>query len=220
MRTHPVFLCLEGRPCVIVGGDAPAETKAIALREAGAAVTVVAPELTPGLAVAAADGRLRHVPRAYRRGDLRGAALAYASVVDARTIAALRDEASAEHVLLNVVDVPAACDFFAGAVVDRGGLQIAIGTGGASPGLAAALRRDLEDRFGAEYGPYVAILGAVRHRLRDRPDRAEALSALVRSPLLDLVRRGETTAIDGLLAALAGDGCSLALLGIHLEEAT
>jgi hypothetical protein len=41
----------------------------------------------------------------------------------------------------------------------------------------------------------------------------------VRSPLLDLVRRGETAAIDRLLGALAGDGCTLALLGIHLGQA-
>lgn len=219
MRTHPVFLCLEGRPCVIVGGDAPAETKAVALRDAGAAVTVIAPELTSGLAAAVAAGGMRHMARAYRRGDLRGAVVVYASVDDAPTIAALRAEAAAEHVLLNVVDVPAACDFFAGAVVDRGGLVIAVGTGGASPGLAAAVRRDLEGRFGPEYAPYVAILDAVRRRLRGRAGRAETIGALVRSPLLDLVRRGDTAAIDRLLVELAGDGCTLARLGVDLEKA-
>src|SRR5206468_2096653 len=76
MRTHPVFLRLEGRRCVIVGGDAPAVAKARGCAEAGAEVTVVAPEVGADLA------GIRHVDREYRPGDLAGAVLAYASTRD------------------------------------------------------------------------------------------------------------------------------------------
>src|SRR5690348_7691470 len=107
MRTHPVFLRLDGRRCVIVGRDAAADGKADACRAAGAAVDVIAPE-------------------DYRPGDLAGAFLAYASTRDADLISRLVEEAEREHVLLNVLDVPSACTFVSPAVVDRGDLRIAI----------------------------------------------------------------------------------------------
>src|SRR5262249_33027650 len=78
MRTHPVFLRLEGRPCVVVGGDAQAAAKVAACVRAGAEVTVIARMLGPELAALIGPG-VRHVARDYRSGDLAGAFLAYAS---------------------------------------------------------------------------------------------------------------------------------------------
>jgi len=215
MRTHPGFLRLAGRRCVIVGGDEPAARKAEACLAAGAEVTVVAPALPAGVAAPS----VRHVARAYRSGDLAGAFLAYASAPDRDTIAELVAEARREHVLLNVIDVPDACTFLSPAVVERGDLQIAIGTGGASPALAAHLRRTLEHEVGPEYAAFVAILGAVRGTLAAGPARAEVIAALVGSPLLDLVRRGRRDEIDALLARVAGMECTLDRLGIALGAA-
>lgn len=220
MRTHPVFLRLQGRRCVVVGGDAAAAAKALACLRAGAAVTVVAPELPAELAGPAAEGRLAHVARTYRPGDLSGAVLAYAATRDAELIRRLGAEAEREHVLLNVIDVPEACGFLSPAVLERGELTVAVGTGGASPGLAARLRRELEARFGAEYAPFVAILGGVRRALAADPERAEVVTALLDSPLLDLVRRGRRAEIDALLARLAGEGCTLERLGVSLGGPT
>ena len=215
MRTHPVFLRLEGRRCVIVGGDEAAGRKASACLAAGAEVTVVAPVLPPGLAAPP----IRHVARPYRPGDLAGAFLAYAATRDLETVGALVAEARREHVLLNVIDVPDACTFISPAVVDRGDLQIAIGTGGASPALAAHLRRTLEQEVGPEYAAFVAILGAVRGARRADPSRGEIVAALVGSPLLDLVRRWRRDEIDALLARVAGVDCTLDRLGIALGGA-
>jgi siroheme synthase-like protein len=214
MRTHAVFLCLEGRRCVIVGGDEAAAGKARACLAAGAEVTIVAPVLPLGLAAPA----VRHVARAYRPGDLAGAFLAYASMRDADT-RELVAEAEREHVLLNVIDVPAACTFISPAVVDRGDLQIAIGTGGTSPTLAADLRRRLEREIGPEYAAFAAILGAVRGLLGGDPSRRDVMAALVGSPLLDLVRAGRRDEIDALLVRLAGVECTLDRLGIALGDA-
>ena len=200
MRTHPVFLRIEGRRCVIVGDDETAARKASACRAAGADVTVIA-------------------PAGFRAGDLAGASVAYASTRDPELIRRLVDEAARERVLLNVVDVPEACTFIAAAVVDRGDLQIAIGTGGASPGLAARLRRELETQVGPEYAPFAAILGAVRAALAGEPRRADVMAALLGSPLLDLVRDGRREEIDALLARIAGARCTLDRLGVGLGNA-
>jgi siroheme synthase-like protein len=217
MRTHPVFLRLEGRPCVVIGGDALAAAKVAACEKAGAEVTVIARVLGPELTALIGPG-VRHVAREYRSGDLSGAFLAYASTRDAALAHRLAAEAEREHVLLNVVDMPEASTVIAPSVLQRGQLQIAIGTGGASPGLAAQLRRELEVHVGPEYALFVAVLGAVRERLAAdparAPERGAVVSALLTSPLLDLVRQERWEEADGVLTRIAGDACTLARLGI------
>jgi precorrin-2 dehydrogenase/sirohydrochlorin ferrochelatase len=218
MRTHAVFLRLEGRRCVVVGGDDAAATKVDAAVRAGAHVTVVAERPSPALERLAADASVVVERRPYREGDLRGAFVAYASERNPRTIALLRAEAEREHVLLNVIDVPDACTFLSPSVLVRGDLQVAVGTGGTSPGAAARIRREIERTIGPEYGPYVAILGAVRRALDGTPGRVAVMERLVDSELLSLVRRGEPEAVDDLLVRLAGERCSLARLGVALGE--
>jgi precorrin-2 dehydrogenase/sirohydrochlorin ferrochelatase len=220
MRTHPVFLRLEGRRCVVIGGDEAATAKARACERAGAEVTLVASDPGPAALALATAGRVVHLARPYRDGDLAGALLAYAATRDPALIARLVDEARRERVLLNVIDVQDACDFLSPAVVERGDLRIAIATGGASPGLSARLRRDLEGQIGPEYATLVAILGAVRRALAAdparAPGRAEVVAALLDGPLLGLVRGGDRAGIDALLARVVGTGCSLAALGVAL----
>ena len=223
MQTHPVFLRLEGRPCVVVGSDEAAAAKALACVRAGARVTVVAPE--PVAAVAALGGQgVQLERREYRAGDLKGAFLAYASTRDPELIRRLVEEADREGVLLNVMDVPEACTFISPAVLERGDLKIAIGTGGASPGLAARLRRDLEAHVGPEYVPFVSILAAVRRTLAGDPVRAPArgqvVGTLLTSELLELVRLGRRSEIDALLTHVAGAGCTLERLGVALGTDT
>jgi siroheme synthase-like protein len=216
MRTHPVFLRLDGRRCVVVGGDDAARAKVEACLAAGASVRVIAAAPHTALRDLAAQGRIELCARPYADGDLEGALVAYASERNPATVARLREEADRARVLLNVLDVPDACSFFSPAVVARGDLQVAIGTGGASPGLAARLRRELETAIGPEYEPYVAILGAVRRRFAGEAGRAQAIERLVESDLLALVRRGEAPAVDALLRTVGGEDCTLDGLGIAL----
>lgn len=223
MRTLPVSLRLEGRRCVVVGGDAAAVAKATGCMRAGGEVVIIAPELCAAGAALASAGQVRHVVRAFRAGDLAGALLAYASTRDAELIEQLTDDAGREGVLLNVIDVPEACTFISPAVVERGELTVAIATGGASPGLSARLRRELEAQLGPEYAPFVAILGAVRRLLAADParvsERGAVVAALLASPLLELVRRGDRAGVDGLLFRIAGAGCTLDRLGVVLADA-
>lgn len=203
----------------MIGGDVAIEAKVEACLVGGGEVVVVAEDATPRLTRLARGERVAMLARAYRAGDLAGAFVAYASVREPATIAALRAEADRERVLLNVIDVPEACSFISPAVVTRGDLQVAVGTGGASPGLAARIRRDLEGTFGPEYAPYVAILGAVRRSLEGDPHRSEIIGRLVDSELLALVRGREPEAVDRLLALVAGESCILARLGVALGGA-
>lgn len=214
MRTHGVFLRLEGRRCVVVGGDDLAAARARACAAAGGQVTLVAAVLGEEAREAVRSAGLRHLARAYRRGDLAGAVLAYATARDPDLIARLRDEAVAEGVLLNVVDVPDACDFFAGGVVERGPVTILVGTGGTAPAAAGAVRAHVETAVGSEYGALATVVGAMRAVLAGHPDRATALRRLARSRLVDHLRDGDVAGAERLIREITGATCSLAALGL------
>jgi len=161
---YPLFLSLRGRDCVVVGGNEMAEAKARDLLEADAKVRVIAPSATDQIAAWSQAGRLQWEARAYETGDVRDAFLVV-SVADAKTNARVFEEAETRRTFCNAVDDIDHCSCYASAVVRRGPLQIAISTGGKSPALAQRLRKELEERFGEEYGLWVTKLGELRSRL-------------------------------------------------------
>jgi precorrin-2 dehydrogenase/sirohydrochlorin ferrochelatase len=204
----PIFIDASARRCVVIGGGEVAERKTRALLEAAAVVTVVSPSLTAGLAALANRGRIRHLARTYQAGDLEGAFLAFAATGEIATERAVAAEARARGVPINVADVPDLCSFIAPAVIKRGGLQIAISTGGASPALARKIREELEDRFGPEYKLMIDLLAASRQWLKMRPsgvnDRARLLTALARSDLSECLARGDLAAAEATIHHLIG----------------
>jgi precorrin-2 dehydrogenase / sirohydrochlorin ferrochelatase len=218
----PIFLDVTGRECVVVGGGEVAERKVEALLNAGAHVTVVSPRLSQSLESIAARGLVTHIARDYERGDIRGCVLVYAASDDPKLHRELVAEARALGIPINVVDVPELCTFISPAVVNRGDLQIAISTGGASPAFAARLRRALEDQFGTEYALALKVLRAARRRLHadeiDPADRMRRLKELADSPLPDAIAVGDVAAIERILASCLGAGVGLAALGVALAE--
>lgn len=125
----------------------------------------------------AADAKRRLLERAGARivGEDAGAALAIVADGDEAAAARLK----ARGVLVNVVDRPDLCDFTLPAIIDRSPVIIAVGTGGASAGLAKALRQRLETLLPAALGPLASALEAVRDRMRDRwPDAVARRHAL------------------------------------------
>ena len=214
METHGVFLRLEGRRCVVIGDDDVAASKALGCQKAGAKVDFIGPALPPSLAAAVDAGAVRWIGRPYRAGDLSGAFLAYASVRDPDVVVGLTAEAKSAGVLLNVVDVPDACDFFAGAVVTRGPVSVVIGTGGRAPAVAGMVRERVEATLGEEVGVVAAVVGALRQALAGRPDRGAVLRRLARSRLVDHLRDGDVDGAERLIEEITGAPQSLAALGI------
>jgi precorrin-2 dehydrogenase/sirohydrochlorin ferrochelatase len=216
----PIFIDVSGRRCVVIGGGEIAERKTRSLIEAGAAVTVVSPALTAGLAALANRDTIQYLARTYQAGDLEGAFLAFAATGEIATESAVAAEASARGVLINVADVPDLCSFIAPAVIQRGGLQIAISTGGASPAFARKIREELEDHLGPEYELMIDLLAASRRWLRSREAnldvRARMLTSLVRSDLLACLKRGDLAAADATVNHALGAG--LAELGVDLSH--
>jgi precorrin-2 dehydrogenase/sirohydrochlorin ferrochelatase len=180
MSLYPIFLKLEGRKVLIVGGGAVAQQKLEGVLRSATDVTVIASEATDSITRWAAEGRLRHVAAEYRAGMARGYFLVIACTDSEAVNRAVYEEASQAGAIVNAVDDPAYCDFYAPAVVNRGDFQIAISTGGASPALAQRVRRELEQKYGPEYGSWTSWLGRVRSALRETLPRSESRKQLIR----------------------------------------
>ncbi|GAB6932937.1 precorrin-2 dehydrogenase/sirohydrochlorin ferrochelatase family protein [Calditerricola satsumensis] len=178
---YPVFLNLQGRPCLVVGGGAVAERKVHGLLAAEARVTVVSPAATDALRTLAERGAIRWLARPFEPDDVSGMALVVAATNRPEVNARVSEAAQRHGVWVNVVDQPERCTFFVPSVVRRGDLVLAVSTGGASPSLARRIRRELEARYGDAYAGYVANLAALRAYVQDRvADEATRRALLAR----------------------------------------
>ena len=144
---YPLFMDVSGRRCVVVGGGGVASRKARGLLESGARVVVVSPEVTPEID----DMDVTVERRPYEPGDLAGCALAFAATDSREVNAAVARESEEHGIPVNVADRPAEGDFALPSVLRRGGLQVAVSTGGASPSLARRIRDAMEPSFAAEW---------------------------------------------------------------------
>lgn len=178
MAKYPIYLEMSGRRVVIIGGGTVAARKTQTLALAGARVVVVAPVILPTLEEAFQHPNVKVVLGPYSKDYLVGATLAIVATNDMVLNRQIFEDCQALEVLCNVVDQPELCDFFVPAIVQRGDLQIAVGTGGHCPAYAGHLRRKLEEIFTETHGRFVDELEKVRLELiRDvpDPDRRKAL---------------------------------------------
>jgi siroheme synthase-like protein len=171
---YPAFLKLEGRPVLVVGGGPVAAGKLQGLLDAGARVTVVAPDLRPEVARAG----VRVEQRAFRPADLDGMFLAIAAATPPvnREVAVAAEERA---VFVNAVDETANASVYLGGVLRRGGVTFAVSTDGQAPALAGLLREALEAVVPEEIETWVEEARRVRAR-----QKAEGVEMAARRPLL------------------------------------
>ncbi|MEO1639279.1 MAG: siroheme synthase CysG [Pseudomonadota bacterium] len=157
MQHFPIFMAVAGRRIVVSGGGDAAMAKLRLLMKTEAHLTVIAEDIADDIRKWADQGKLRIVERAMEPGDALCAALFYAAneydAEDAR-VAAI---AHAEGALVNIVDNLADSQFITPAIVDRDPVTVAIGTEGAAPVLARAIKADLEERLPQSLGTLARI---------------------------------------------------------------
>jgi uroporphyrin-III C-methyltransferase / precorrin-2 dehydrogenase / sirohydrochlorin ferrochelatase len=173
----PVFLKLEGRKVLVVGGGAVAESKLQALLAARALVSVVAPEVRETIAAA----RVPVLRRPFEPADVDGAWLVVAAAppdVNRQVLAA----AEARGVFVNAVDDPAHGSAYLGGVLRRGGVTIAVSTEGKAPALAGLLREALEAALPEDVAEWVTAAAALREeQKRARVPMGERRPLLLRA---------------------------------------
>ena len=190
MDVFPAFFPLRGARVVIAGEGEMAEAKARLFDGSGAIVARVAG------------------PAAFERAAYAGAALAFVAGEDSAFRCAAAAAARAAHVPLNVVDDPALCDFHTPAVIDRGPVVVAVGTGGASPVLAAVVRDLLEAHTPPGVGALASLLARRRDEIRaafpDIGHRAAFLRAWIAGPSGQQALSGDSRVAEADLAAALG----------------
>jgi uroporphyrin-III C-methyltransferase len=179
MSMLPIFLKLQGRRCLLVGAGNVALDKIGSLLKTGLQLRVVAPEARPEIRLLASEGKLEWIQRAFEPTDLNGCFLAV-TATDSPVINALVHRESVERgILCNSVDDIPNCDFYFGAVVSRGDLQIAISTSGQSPAVAQHLRREIDEQLPADLGPWLENLGQLRREVLEAHPSGEKRKALL-----------------------------------------
>lgn len=193
---YPMFVDVEGRRCLVVGGGPVATEKATKLREHGAAIRLVSPQITDELRQMVDAGEiLEFHQREYRPEDLRNCFLVIAATNLEEVNRAVWDDAEAANLLCNVVDVPPLCNFIVPSIVRRGELALAVSTGGASPVVAAHIRRQLEETYGDEWEALVDLLRDLREELKvrylDMPSRRDAVNDLMATDIVQRLAKGD-----------------------------
>jgi len=214
---YPINLRLTDRLVVIVGAGRVGSRKLQGVLAAGAAARLVDP--TP---VAGSDPRVEHRQHPFRSGDLQDAALVFACTDNP----AVNQQVAAEAARLSIwccrADAPQEADFSLPALLRRGGLTIAVATGGSSPALAAVLRDQLAELVPPSWGKAVELVAAIRRKWLTEPSEVqynqEVLRNLLDRELIPLIAHGQIKKIDRLLQSRFGPGFTLAELQIQLDE--
>jgi precorrin-2 dehydrogenase / sirohydrochlorin ferrochelatase len=202
---YPIYLDIEGRNVIIIGGGNVCTRKAETMMNYGANVTVVSPQLTEEIERWARDGRLRIRRKAYEPGDLDGANIVIASTDHQSVNEQIAADCRARRIPVNVVDVTHLCEFIVPAIIEKNGIQIAISTGGKSPALARTLKEDLQRTIGPEYSEVNELLGSLRPSakavLPTDTDRKRFFDAIIARGVLDMFRDGRAREAYETIAA-------------------
>src|SRR5262245_10132338 len=168
MGYYPLFLEMNRRRCLVLGGGAVAERKIASLLEAGAEVTVISPDVTEAIARWSKNHSIRFHARPYQDGDINGHELVFIATDNGAVNAQSHQDGKKQGVWINAADDPEHCDFILPSVLRRGDLTVAISSGGNSPALARTIREELESYFTQEYEQLAGLAAEARMELRKR----------------------------------------------------
>ena len=163
---YPIFLNIQGKECVVIGGGRVALRKIKSLLECRAKVTVISPGPHPEISKLSEGRTIRLMERDYKVSDLKDAAIAMVCTDAKKVNRQAADEARKAGVLVNVADDPERSDFIIPSFFRRGNLTLAVSTSGVSPALAKKIRAKLEKSFGVEYASLLSLIGDVRSRIK------------------------------------------------------
>ena len=214
---YPIFLDIENRPVVIIGGGNVCARKAETMMNYGARVTIVSPAFTDEIEQWGKSGALQLRRKKYEDADLDGANIVIASTDDQSVNEQIAADCRRRRIPVNVVDVTPLCEFIVPAIVDKGSVHIAISTEGKSPALARTLKEELQRLVGPEYTEVNEVLGTLRDSakrvLPTDVDRKRFFDGIIAQGVLGMLREGRRREAYQVIAA----ACRAA--GVEISEA-
>jgi precorrin-2 dehydrogenase/sirohydrochlorin ferrochelatase len=186
MGYYAVFWEMQDRPVLLVGGGHVADEKIHKLVDAGARVTIVAPELIPKVRQYVDDGRATLIERPFEPGDTEDYEVVMVATDNGIVNKQVADEARSRGIWVNAADDVANCDFILPSLAKRGQISIATSTSGSSPALARWLRERMEEFLSDDVVALGDLLAEVRvlSRTRDRECAGDCALAETPPPLL------------------------------------
>ena len=198
MRYFPVFMDLQDRDVLIVGGGEQALQKARLMLKTPARITFVSPSFSDEIKALGAAGKATLLQRGFADTDVLGKVLVYAATGEKAAHAQIAAVARAANIPVNVVDEPETCTFITPGIVDRDPLTIAIGTEGMAPVLARGIREKLEAELPARLGEVARAAGDLRDmveaRIGTQGARRRVYENLLKGEFRDAVLAGDAAA--------------------------
>lgn len=182
---YPIFLKLETLHTLLVGaGNVGLEKLTAFLNNSPKAkITIIAENICNEIIdIAAQNSNIRILKRKFFFSDLEGKDLLILAANNRTLHERIKIIARKRRILTNVADTPDLCDFYLGAVVQKGDLKIAISTNGKSPTFAKRFREYLEEFLPDTIQDLVDNLNSFRNTLKgDFQDKVNALNELTSS---------------------------------------
>lgn len=198
----PIFVNLQNKKCIVIGGGTVAERKLEQLLQYNAEITVISPEVTSNIEKLAESNLLTWIKKQYQNGDLNGASLVFATADNDAVNHEASREASAAGALINVADDPDECDFIYPSIIKRGDLTIAISTGGKSPALCKKIRVQLQEVIGPEYEKYTELASDLRATVKKKlgsTEKTDAFEKFFAANILELISEDKIEEAKGRL---------------------
>lgn len=178
----PVFLKTENRHFLLVGaGNVGLEKTLTLLRQnPETKITIVAETFHPDfVSLLQKHPQLQGIERSFEPHDLAGIDFLILATGDRVLNAAIKSAANQRSILVNAADQPELCDFYLGAIVNKGSLKIAISTNGQSPVMARRLKEYFAAVIPDDIEEHIADLNVIRkEHTGDLKEKLEQLNAL------------------------------------------
>ena len=229
MTGYPIMLHLQDKPVAVIGGGRVAARKVKRLRNAGARIYLISPEISPSIRGLVDAGDIVWIQSRYERDMFNEymPILVISATDDERVNQTVAQDAHRIRALCNVANGSSDnSDFSNMAQIDQPPLTIALSSNGYSPALLRLLKAKLADDIGEEYAVLADWLGALAGKCRDRWKRlAAGASGALRShpefrcaraiacwqadrgaPPIRPDRPGKSGKVSGIALILAGHG--------------
>jgi precorrin-2 dehydrogenase / sirohydrochlorin ferrochelatase len=213
-----MFVSLQKKVCLVVGGGSVGERKARVLLRYGAVIRLIAGELTPWLQDQCDGGTLLLAAKSYTRDFLQDIDIVFAATSDFALNRRIAEDAEQLGLWCNMATEPELGSFIVPSVFQRGPLTIAVSTGGASPATAVRIRQKLEHDFGAEWIVLLHLMTLLRTAIqakgRESAQNQEIYRGIAELPLLEWIQNREKS----LLVQAISDICHPWVALTELEQ--
>lgn len=204
MKYLPLFTEIKDQAVLIVGGGDIALRKARLVTDAGANVTLVAPDFIDELQQMANDQRLTLTTATFSNEHLQTPILVIAATDDSAVNRAVSKAAKTRNILVNVVDDPDHSSFIFPAIIDRSPIMVAVSSGGAAPVLVRRLREKLEALLPQHLGSLASLVGRFRGKAKTAfstlNQRRQFWEYVLNSPVVSLLSQKKTEQAEKLMS--------------------